>query len=1788
MEDYNQIQTEELEVLQAIYADDLVDRTPESSAWNKKPSPKFDITLTSDTSLEPILSLILHIEFTMTYPNTLPIISVTNTQNILTSQLKFLKQEMDNIMKREKGGPMIFSLTSMITEKLEEFQSSAKTESLEEERAKRLQDEKRQMEAQHKQELEQNELEREKEQELLDRMVATELKRRGNETIYEEYSSDDNDQDNEHNEDSINNKSDTKSGAALHKSRSTTNPENKSSQQRFSINEKSLNLDNENLLPTAEEMSEDNFFTFDKPIQAQLDYLQFHFRSVTGFIPVQPIGILKDVSKQFLVKPFIRASSPAYQLIKEITDNTKKLKRKFGKNTRGIENRLQFLLTEIELNNSFWRSAQCKKLILYLERELQAVVDLKHENIDRVYAFNIEQVEMTSNGDISLSNSAAKKVTKKITKDNGKHTVWKIRILTERSETLGDLLSTINFINLNSAREWTIQMLESLEYLHKQGLIHKCLTLDAIQICQPEGMSQAKIKLSNICYGYTILDMMSMYPNVGQENEEILPFESNGWTAPERMTSKNNGLFAKPQRKTDVWDLGVIFIQMIVGPNIIYDFEGPSDFLSSFTEFDEAIYEFLSSIFEQKTKKRPDPLELLPSKLLRLNLSISPLVYITNQLSLVSSTNEVATTGMSNTRSLNGFSDISGPTSSLMAPMKFTNSRVGGGVGGRRESFNNAGGFGSDQKMYSRYVQDFEEVGILGRGGFGEVVKVRNKLDGRFYAVKKVRHTEDKLAKILTEVLLLARLNHQYVVRYYAAWLEDDNGYNFRKGSSAVISDDDEEEEEEEDDDDCPSDPRTMSETRTNSHSFISNDFISNSLTDNPDFDFTDDDDSDDDDDDDDSYNTSDDEELNNTPHRKLTSGDINEDDSAFTFGTVSNESTDSKTKTLVKTPSRADKPKKRMVLFIQMEYCENRTLDDLIKQGLPNDYDNYWRIFRQILEALSHIHSQGIIHRDLKPVNIFIDENHNVKLGDFGLAKNVHNLLSSGQNKDLDLNKSTEDLTSDIGTKLYVAVEVEHGNGSYNEKVDMYSLGIIFFEMIYPLGTKMERTINVINLRTPSIVFPSDFDTPRLSTEKKIIKMLLDHDPDKRPTAEELLQSGMIRVQQQDDLMKQALKALVDPSSSWHHQARNILFSQPYSSARDLLFGDYSNKKNLQSSDYLLHAKIVEEIENIFKVHGAIKMVDSNSELFPKSPLYDSTYQIYEVLDRAGSVLQLPYDLTLPLARLLGRQKLNIQKIYRIESVYRPIEKDEGSGPAKFKEIDFDIVSNPGDPLEYLPFNDAECIKIISDIVGIFPFIKQSNVKILLNHCTLLETIMEYCGIESAKRLVVGRILSDVGYGKTMKDIKAILKQDLNISSTVLNELVQFDFSLSISNAESKLHKLMLDSPYLSRIDECLNYLKSIIKYLEIFGVKLQVEVQPFNGYNLSFYRGGVMFAAVYEDKFRSVICAGGRYDNLISTLARNKSTSSLPRSVGLRLAWDFFFSSMKRYQEMFNNRKDSKKKKFQKDDLKLKWSNPKKCDVLVGFFSIGILKEVAPFLLEWLWSKDISADIIKNCLTIEDMTNQATSDGVKWLLVVKAHTTSDSIKQSKSKFKPLRLRNLETKVDYEVDLQDLIVALKSDFQQLQQSMLQQSSTTTSSVSANEITNHKTSESSSSIEVNTKVIVVPNNAINANRKNNKKEKWAVVDQALSASMQLIETLSKCPVFFIDAKAEVLEMISITSLDLPDEWKRRVGGVSSSTPRSFVSNIYNALSKEAARGSKWAIIYGGPKTEKLCVIDLQR
>ncbi|XP_070299369.1 eIF-2-alpha kinase GCN2-like [Salvelinus sp. IW2-2015] len=135
------------------------------------------------------------------------------------------------------------------------------------------------------------------------------------------------------------------------------------------------------------------------------------------------------------------------------------------------------------------------------------------------------------------------------------------------------------------------------------------------------------------------------------------------------------------------------------------------------------------------------------------------------------------------------------------------------------------------------------------------------------------------------------------------------------------------------------------------------------------------------------------------------------------------------------------------LYLYIQMEYCEKSTLRDTIDQGLHQDMSCLWRFFREILDGLAYIHQQGMIPRDLKPVNIFLDSQDHVKIGDFGLATDHPANVAAASILDIEESGSvlilkpdpTGNMTGMVGTALYVSPEVQ-GNtkATYNQARNM------------------------------------------------------------------------------------------------------------------------------------------------------------------------------------------------------------------------------------------------------------------------------------------------------------------------------------------------------------------------------------------------------------------------------------------------------------------------------------------------------------------------------------------------------------------------------------------------------------------------------------------------------------------------------------------------------------------------------------------------------------------------------
>ncbi len=179
--------------------------------------------------------------------------------------------------------------------------------------------------------------------------------------------------------------------------------------------------------------------------------------------------------------------------------------------------------------------------------------------------------------------------------------------------------------------------------------------------------------------------------------------------------------------------------------------------------------------------------------------------------------------------------------------------------------------------------------------------------------------------------------------------------------------------------------------------------------------------------------------------------------------------------------------------LFIQMQYCNGVSLDKYLinkKVQLKKQYVYY--IFSQVIQGLEYIHSKGLIHRDLKPSNIFIGKNK-IKIGDFGLT----------------IFKKTDFLKKHkinhfVGTPLYMAPE-QAETGVSNQSSDLYSLGVVLYELLSKFKTQHEKVKSLKNLRISQHV--SDDFALEYPLESQIINLLIQKNARKRPRISELKQ---------------------------------------------------------------------------------------------------------------------------------------------------------------------------------------------------------------------------------------------------------------------------------------------------------------------------------------------------------------------------------------------------------------------------------------------------------------------------------------------------------------------------------------------------------------------------------------------------------------------------------------------------------------------------------------------------------
>ncbi|KAL9596121.1 MAG: hypothetical protein Q9219_006020 [cf. Caloplaca sp. 3 TL-2023] len=1133
---------------------------------------------------------------------------------------------------------------------------------------------------------------------------------------------------------------------------------------------------------------------------------------------------------------------------------------------------------------------QLKKQIQILESKLEELTQLAaHPNIARILAFKIERIEESE----AIEGQ-----------------VWGVSILVEKStrDSLQDLLEMTGPLDLAVGRAWSIQLLEALGHLHRRGMTHANIHPHNVLLEKTE-TGRVIAKLSDGGY------QQDLHLLKGDHVPNSAAAALIQWTPPELV--KDSSGFTQA---TDIWALGVVFLQIFFGIEVQSRYSSPTAFLD-LANVSFSFRRFLQSMFEYEPGKRTSAWALVSAAFLR---NEDPLFQETLPESPAAQ------------RSL------------------------------RRGSSHN-------QPSSSRFLNDFVQEGRLGRGGFGSVVKVRNRLDSNSYAVKIIKKcTEAALDKVLNEVRLLSQLNHPNVVRYYTAWKEVDS---FAANGHAA---------------DLSSETDSASDEDEGADVFFPRssgglDFIGSN---NKDFS----------------------EEESDTDSADEAIDDNSDEADGIVFADDDDDATDQPEHHSAKEPPKP--PNRRQpssqweavnnTLYIQMEYCEKKvctlscpsflsygdmlirfwkTLRDIINSGIQANLAETWRYFRQILQGLAHIHAASIVHRDLKPENIFIDSKSNVRIGDFGLArpgeflpvplKHIHPAR--------DVKSTQKEFTRSVGTTFYVAPEVRSSStasGNYDEKADMFSLGIIFFEMNFILGTGMERAHTLVGLCKSDPVFPTTFEKdPERTKQVQLISSLINHAPKVRPSSADLLRSGLVPLQIEDEAMRAALHAFSDSESDFRFELINRIMVDATSSQRpskdsdkgSLIKGymyDLSGWHTPAVLESLLRKDVKDHLTTIFRRHGAVEV--DRPVLLPFSAHYlQQASSVCKFVDTEGHVIQMPLDLTLPNARILAKHQSVAPKTFTFGEVYRAVPS--GGHPRVVGEVDFDIISyNNLD----LALREAEVIKVLDEVVDEFPSMAAVSMCYHLNHSVILDAVLGACDIHSSKKPAVKEVISRLHTSEnTWASIRSELRNPpVSIPATSVAELMTFDFRDTYKEAISRLRgKLHIDAD----LEATFSHLQAVIIYLERFNVKRRVYVNPLGSYNEKFYRSNILFQCIYDDnKKKNVFAAGGRYDELIKENQLTQYSSSAlaqrgsgPRgqiadchAVGFNLSWQDLHRSMLRYLKG-SMKKAAKVKKDQ--DTNISWPQIRRCDVLVDSFDEHLLRSTGLTIVQELWKLGISAEL-------------------------------------------------------------------------------------------------------------------------------------------------------------------------------------------------------------------------------------
>jgi serine/threonine protein kinase len=208
--------------------------------------------------------------------------------------------------------------------------------------------------------------------------------------------------------------------------------------------------------------------------------------------------------------------------------------------------------------------------------------------------------------------------------------------------------------------------------------------------------------------------------------------------------------------------------------------------------------------------------------------------------------------------------------------------------------------------------------------------------------------------------------------------------------------------------------------------------------------------------------------------------------------------------------------------LYIIMEYAMNGNLFHLIRRKGKFGEKEAFQYFKQVCNAIHFLHKHKLMHRDLKPENILVVEDGSLKLCDFGTCT-----------------ESEKERSTFCGTTEYLAPEIVDESG-YNEKVDIWSLGVLLYEMFHGKSPYQSRRDSEVFGKI--LLNKLEFASTLKEDAKDCIRSMLTKDASKRPSISKLIAHPWIQRMEKQVSGRASNKKLSECEECKCEQIHNLL----------------------------------------------------------------------------------------------------------------------------------------------------------------------------------------------------------------------------------------------------------------------------------------------------------------------------------------------------------------------------------------------------------------------------------------------------------------------------------------------------------------------------------------------------------------------------------------------------------------------------------------------------------------------